>query len=273
MGQFYTEIPAFLIPWIQQQKMFWVSTAPLSESGHVNVSPKGFDNTFHIVNENQVWYEDMSGSGVESISHLRENGRITVLFCAFEGPPRIVRLFGTGTVHEFDTPEYNAYIPLNKRQPGSRSVIVIDVHKVGSSCGFSIPFYSFKSNRMRLHSMAAHKEMEDVKAESCTTMDSEPPRPKTGLKSYWANHNIESIDGLPGLQSAFESMTTFDQEISSRDWGKDDERPFTEIETKQQRPAATLVDRKVVIGFLLGVVVSGLWTNVVKGVALKSSFL
>lgn len=116
MGQFYTEIPSFLIPWIKQQKMFWVATAPLSETGHVNVSPKGFNGTFHIVDQNKVWYEDMSGSGMttfscanlyirahligslgaETVAHLRENKRITVMFNAFEGPPRIVRLFGTG---------------------------------------------------------------------------------------------------------------------------------------------------------------------------------
>jgi len=116
MVQFYDEIPAFIIPWIQQQKMFWVATAPLSQSGHVNLSPKGFGGTFHIMDQKSVWYEDMSGSGefiqalavlfcpsnvdilqgIETVSHVRENGRLTIMFCAFEGPPRIVRLFGTG---------------------------------------------------------------------------------------------------------------------------------------------------------------------------------
>jgi len=110
MGAFYDEIPSFLVPWINAQKIFWVATAPLSEDGHVNVSPKGFENTMHVVlkevdtdgekkaTSNAVWYEDLTGSGVETISHLRENGRITIMFTAFEGPPRIVRLFGTGTV-------------------------------------------------------------------------------------------------------------------------------------------------------------------------------
>lgn len=122
MGQFYEEIPTFLVSWIHEQKMFWVATAPLSETAHVNVSPKGFEGTFHIASPTKVWYEDMSGSGtytpllflfrrtsstdyrirragVETIAHLRENGRITILFTAFEGPPRIARLFGTGMAH------------------------------------------------------------------------------------------------------------------------------------------------------------------------------
>jgi hypothetical protein len=120
MGQFFDEIPENIIPWIQKQQMFWVATAPLTPSGHVNVSPKGYDDTFFIIDSHRVWYEDLSGSGMslsskigqtvvldrhtflveckgnETISHLRENGRITIMFNAFEGPPRIVRLFGTG---------------------------------------------------------------------------------------------------------------------------------------------------------------------------------
>ena len=113
MGKFYDEIPEYLIPWIKQQKIFWVASAPLRPDGHINVSPKGYEGTFHIENSKRFWYEDLTGSGkwncssmgrhcytcytgVETISHLRENGRITVMFSAFDGPPRICRLFGTG---------------------------------------------------------------------------------------------------------------------------------------------------------------------------------
>lgn len=108
MGKFYDHIPGNLIQWIYNQKIFYVATAPLAEDGHVNVSPKGFEDTMHIVyNEdaenggknatsNAVWYEDLTGSGNETISHVNENGRITIMFVAFEGPPMIVRLFGTG---------------------------------------------------------------------------------------------------------------------------------------------------------------------------------
>lgn len=113
MGKFFDEIPEFLVSWIQKQQVFYVASAPLDANGHVNVSTKGCDGAFHIVNARKVWYEDLTGSGmpsiavayrlilstvlgVETISHLRENGRITILFNAFEGPPRIVRLFGKG---------------------------------------------------------------------------------------------------------------------------------------------------------------------------------
>lgn len=115
MGQFYNEIPESLIPWIQTQHMFWVASAPLDGNGHVNISPKGFEGTFHILDSHTVWYEDLTGSSTfdqpepmyaadrnrhllasETVSHLRENGRITLLFSAFQGPPRIARLYGRG---------------------------------------------------------------------------------------------------------------------------------------------------------------------------------
>ncbi|KJA22563.1 hypothetical protein HYPSUDRAFT_67026 [Hypholoma sublateritium FD-334 SS-4] len=268
MGQFYTEIPTFLIPWIKEQKMFWVATAPLSETGHVNVSPKGFNGTFHIVDQTRVWYEDMSGSGAETVAHLRENERITIMFNAFEGPPRIVRLFGKGTVHEFDTPEYNALIPLNQRQPGSRSAIVVDIHKVGSSCGYSIPFYEFKANRMKLHIMAARKESEDIKAESCTICADGPPLPEKGLKSYWKLNNANSIDGLPAMRDAFKSTTMFNQEIVQRDWGTDDERFATEVKAKPAKLA--FIDARLLAGFVIGILVSGLFASLVGGVGLKT---
>ena len=108
MVKFFDHIPGNIIQWIHEQKIFYVATAPLAEDGHVNVSPKGFENTMHVVyNEdghtdskratsNAVWYEDLTGSGNETIAHANENGRITIMFVAFEGPPQIVRLFGTG---------------------------------------------------------------------------------------------------------------------------------------------------------------------------------
>ncbi|KAJ3724225.1 hypothetical protein DFJ43DRAFT_637875 [Lentinula guzmanii] len=215
MGQFFDEIPNFLITWLEQQQMFWTATAPLSGSGHVNLSPKCTRGTFHIVNPQKVWYEDMSGSGVETISHLKEpgNGRITVLFHAFGGPPRICRLFGTGTVHEYGTPEYNEFIPKN-RLPGSRAVIVVDVHKVGTvifgfllftnyhlltsyqSCGYAIPFYEFKSHRNQLLQWAQKKESTDNEfLEEYNEVSSK------GLYSYWKENNARSIDGIPGLDS------------------------------------------------------------------------
>jgi len=115
MAKFYDEIPEWLFEWIQKQQMFWVASAPLSTQGHINVSPKGTENSFQVVNSKQVWYEDLTGSGmvynaygrlaagwlimcsgIETISHIRENGRVTIMFSAFDGPPRILRLFGVG---------------------------------------------------------------------------------------------------------------------------------------------------------------------------------
>ena len=101
MGAFFDSIPPNILEWIGEQEMFWVATAPLTENGHINVSPKGLRGTFHIVNANKVWYEDISGSGVETIAHVKENGRITIMFSAFKGPPRIVRLFGKGELAQF----------------------------------------------------------------------------------------------------------------------------------------------------------------------------
>ncbi|EJD04571.1 uncharacterized protein FOMMEDRAFT_83444 [Fomitiporia mediterranea MF3/22] len=197
MGQFYDSCPQNLLEWIQKQHLFWVATAPLSPDGHVNVSPKGAFDCFHVVGPNKIWYEDYTGSGNETIAHLRENKRITIMFCAFDGPPRIVRLFGTGQVYEYGSPEYNEFIPKETRKPGSRSVIVVDVHKVGSSCGYSIPFYDFRGERTLLFEYAQRVEMKG----DPTAPD---PRADKGLREYWATHNTKSIDGLPGVTCALD---------------------------------------------------------------------
>lgn len=151
--------------------------------------------------------------GNETISHLREpgNGRITIMFSAFQGPPRIARLFGTGTVHEFGTPEYDALIPTHARKPGSRSAIVIDVHKVGTSCGYSVPLYTFQSHRTKLLDYFDRREQKDR---------AEQGRSNRGLQAYWAEKNMESMDGLPGLESAFACErvpeSVFDEAVEGR---------------------------------------------------------
>ncbi|KAG7095322.1 hypothetical protein E1B28_006087 [Marasmius oreades] len=193
MVQFYDEIPPFLINWIKTQHVFWVATAPLSADGHVNLSGKGINGTFHVVNNRQIWYEDLTGSGCETISHIRENGRITIYFNAFEGPPRIARLFGKGKVYEFGTLEYNELVPPEERQPGSRSIIMVDVHKVATSCGYGIPFFEFKSQRTKYTDVALKKEAQD-----CVSPSSELP--SDGLKAYWKKMNSTSLDGLPGME-------------------------------------------------------------------------
>ncbi|KAF5311917.1 hypothetical protein D9619_003618 [Psilocybe cf. subviscida] len=234
MGKFFDEIPPHIVSWIQRQKMFWVATAPMTADGHVNVSPKGYAGTFHIVDSKKVWYEDMSGSGVETIAHIRENGRMTIMFCAFEGAPQIVRLFGTGTVYEVDTPEYNAMIPVEKRIEGSRSVIMLDIYKVSSSCGYGVPYYTYKAPRKTLRSFLGKMEGEDLKAAASTgTPHDEMTWPEKGIRALWKTSNLTSLDGLPGLQSALGSAPVFvdregaseleelsDGGYNSRRWGE-----------------------------------------------------
>lgn len=254
MGKFFNEIPNFLVNWIEEQELFWVASAPLSPDGHVNISPKGVRSSFHIVNPTKVWYQDLTGSGVETISHLRENGRITILFNAFQGPPRICRLFGTGTVHEFGTPEYEALIPMADRKPGSRSAIVIDVHKVGTSCGYAVPFYTFQSHRTKLLDYFNKKENADRTAGlGCRSDD--------GLKAYWALKNLRSIDGLQGLSMAHNTDLT-PQSI------------FDEAEEKKPYKYSALVEShahgdtgniKFLAGLFLGILLSALYVRLVGG--------
>ncbi|TFY63539.1 hypothetical protein EVJ58_g3193 [Rhodofomes roseus] len=229
MGKFYESIPPNLIKWIEAQQMFWVATAPLSGNGHVNVSPKGLRGSLHVVDENQVWYEDMTGSGSEAAAHLREpgNGRITLMFSAFDSTPRILRLFGQGTVHEFGTPEYEERLPQGVRRPGSRSAIVVDIHKVGTSCGFGVPLYDFIAHRPMLLDFAAMLESRDREVETAngnTSADagSPPPTSDKGLKAYWRKENMKSIDGLPALTSAPVSSVTPIHAPPDGSWGKKD---------------------------------------------------
>lgn len=154
MGAFYETIPSSLIKWILEQKVFWIATAPLSPSGHINISPKG-GQYFGILNPTTFWYIDLTGSGIETLSHLHEsgNGRITVLFNAFEGAPQIVRLWGKGEALEYGTKKFDGFVGENgvNAIAGTRAVILVHIHQVGSSCGFSIPFFDFRAFRPTLN--------------------------------------------------------------------------------------------------------------------------
>uniref|UniRef100_A0A8H8CIF0 Pyridoxamine 5'-phosphate oxidase N-terminal domain-containing protein n=2 Tax=Psilocybe cubensis TaxID=181762 RepID=A0A8H8CIF0_PSICU len=268
----FTEMPPFVISFIQKQHMFWVATAPLSADGHVNLSPKGLSGTFHIKDENTVWYEDMTGSGVETIAHLRENGRMTIMFCAFEGPPQIVRLHGRGKVYEYDSSEYNKLIPLNERQPGSRSVIMLHIHRVGTSCGFSVPFYTFKGDRMRLHQYCAKSERADLAAADASQPSlnglatSFPDEiADNGVRRYWAVLNKTSIDGLPGIQDAHKSKTLFDRDIANKEWKQESLSRAAHQQHSQHQTlgVTTWVDPKLLVVFVLGALTTGLWRNII----------
>ncbi|KAI0353193.1 hypothetical protein OH77DRAFT_1512833 [Trametes cingulata] len=206
MGKFYESIPPELIPWLRKQEQFWVATAPLSAEGHVNVSPKGVRDSFHVLSPTRVWYQDLTGSGVETISHLRENGRVTLMFSAFEGPPRIVRLFGTGTVHEFGTPEYDALIPPEKRRPSSRSAIVVDVHKVGTSCGYAVNYYYLRTLALKVRPKERRNTLNENKS-------------KAG--AYYRTTLNEWNAAARGVSKPTTGSYGFD--ASSTDWGSFDE--------------------------------------------------
>ncbi|KAG8169131.1 hypothetical protein KVR01_001880 [Diaporthe batatas] len=194
MGAFYETIPQSLFKWILEQHMFWVSTAPLSASGHINISPKGGD-YFGVLDERTFWYMDLTGSGSETVAHLYErgNGRITVLFNAFQGPPRILRLFGHGRVLESGTSGFDDFVKKNdvKTIPGSRAIVLVDVHQVGTSCGYSVPYYEYKEHRRTLNQVFERKDEKFKQGDETESM----PR-------YWALKNSWSMDGLPALHVA-----------------------------------------------------------------------
>ncbi|KAK3358521.1 hypothetical protein B0T24DRAFT_660661 [Lasiosphaeria ovina] len=197
MGQFYETIPESLMQWVLEQKMFCVATAPLAGSGHVNVSPKGGP-YFGLLDNKTFWYLDLTGSGSETVAHLYEpaNGRVTVMFNAFDGPPRIVRLFGHGRVLESATTAFADFVKKHDIQllAGTRSIVVVDVHQVGSSCGFSVPFYDFRDFRTTLNDYWSNKLKRFNEGRS-----------KESVEKYWASKNAWSMDGLPGFSMALET--------------------------------------------------------------------
>ncbi len=172
-------IDSELAAWITQQRVFFVATAPLSPDGHINTSPKKGD-SFRILGPLEVAYQDYTGSGAETAAHLRENGRIVILFCALDGPPKIVRLHGHGTVvtsSDEKFPELAARFPAN---PGTRAIVHVVVNRVSDSCGWSVPLFDFRGHRDALDRWAANKGPEE-------------------LETYRAANNVKSIDGLPAF--------------------------------------------------------------------------
>lgn len=180
MGEVFTEINQDLEFWIKKQKIFFVGTAPLSIDGHINCSPKSAD-SFRIINSQTVAYQDLTGSGIETIAHLKENGRVVIMFCAFKGAPQIVRLHGLGVPVFQDSSDYKELAPLFQPHPGERAIIKIDVHRVATSCGYSVPLYDYVDRRDVLDKWTDKKSPEE-------------------LVAYRKQKNQLSIDGLPGLE-------------------------------------------------------------------------
>ena len=179
MGRSFESLSPALADAVRAAPLFFVATAPLAADGHVNLSPKGGD-TLRVLDERTVAYLDLTGSGVETIAHLRENGRITLMVCAFSGAPQIVRLYGRGEVVR---PGDDGYEALADRFPdllGARAVIRVAVERVGSSCGYAVPLMTYEGERTRLDEWADARGAE-------------------GLVAYRAEKNAVSIDGLPAL--------------------------------------------------------------------------
>jgi hypothetical protein len=189
MSTTFTEIDSQLEAWIEEQSMFFVASAPLAEDGRVNVSPKGPIGTFRVLGPNRVAYLDLTGSGAETVAHLRENGRIVVMFCAFDGPPRIIRLHGRGTVVVPGDPEFEQLLleggfeddgPAQAR----RAVVVTEVDRVSKSCGYGVPLMRYEGERPH-QKLSAEKLLRS--------------RGDDALSDYRRDHNSVSIDGLPAL--------------------------------------------------------------------------
>ena len=180
MGKTFETIDERLADFLTAQHVFFVATAPSGGDGHVNLSPKGLD-AFRVLDPSTVAYLDLTGSGVETIAHLRDNGRITLLFCAFEGPPKIVRLYGRGEAVLASDPRFAELAARFPSLPGIRSVIVVRLERIADSCGYAVPRYRYAGERDQLIAWAERKG-------------------ETGLETYRAERNARSIDGLPGVK-------------------------------------------------------------------------
>lgn len=179
MGQVFDGIDAALAQWIAAQPLWFVATAPLAANGHVNVSPRGVD-SLSVLGPHRLGWLDLTGSGVETIAHLRENARICLMWCSFDRKARVVRVHGRGRVALPREPEYDEVAALHPPHPSARAVVVVDVERVSDSCGFGVPVMDLVEERDLLRPAAGKRGPE-------------------GLAAYRATKNALSLDGLPGM--------------------------------------------------------------------------
>jgi len=180
MGKIHEAIDGRLRAFIEAQPMFFVATAPSGPDGHVNVSPKGIGGSFVVLDDHTVAYVDLTASGAETIAHLRDNGRITLMFCAFDGPPRILRLQGRGEPVFPGDPRFDALSDLFPPFQGVRSVIRVELERISTSCGYAVPLMDLVGDRDRLIEWATAKGDDE-------------------LVAYRASKNATSVDDLPGF--------------------------------------------------------------------------
>lgn len=183
MGKFHESLQESHQTFIAKQKMFFVATAPLGPGTHINLSPKGMD-SFRVLSPTRVAYLDIIGSGNETAAHILENGRITFMFCAFDGPPNILRLYGQGKSIQPADPEWPEYAQHFELPLATRQIITAEIHKVQTSCGYSVPLYTYKGERDHATNWAENKGAD-------------------GLERYKNEKNRVSLDGLKtGLQDS-----------------------------------------------------------------------
>jgi hypothetical protein len=180
MGKVFAELDERNAAFIRAQRMFFVATAPRSDDGFVNASPKGLD-SFAILGPRSVAYVDLVGSGIETVAHVRENGRIVLLFCAFEGPPRLLRLHGRAEVVEPGDPDWDPLAAHFPAYPSARAILRVDLQRISDSCGFGVPRYRYEAERSQLLEWAEKRGPE-------------------GIAAYKRENNRTSLDGLPGLR-------------------------------------------------------------------------
>jgi len=180
MGTLHDDIDQRLRAFIEAQHVYFVATAPLAAAGHVNLSPKGLD-TLRVLGSREVAYLDYVGSGAETIAHVRENGRIAIMLCAFEGPPTIVRLHGRARVLEPQDEEFRRLRPLFPAGPSGRAIVAVSVERVSDSCGFGVPLCAYQGERPQLPAWTERKGPD-------------------GLAAYQREKNARSIDDLPALR-------------------------------------------------------------------------
>ncbi|MEV0778816.1 pyridoxamine 5'-phosphate oxidase family protein [Streptomyces sp. NPDC050433] len=182
MGKLYERIDGRIRTFIEEQPVFFTATAPRADDGHVNLSPKGRSGSLVVLDESTLAYLDFGGSGAETIAHLRENGRITLMWCAFDGPPKIVRVHGRGEPVFRDDPRWARYIAhfTGADGPSARAIILVSAVRISDSCGFAVPFMEYREERT-LHAEHFARKTDEEFAAYCEK--------KVGV----------SLDGLPAL--------------------------------------------------------------------------
>jgi hypothetical protein len=192
MASTHERIDDHMRQWVARQPMFFVATAPLAEQGHVNVSPKGPIGTFAVLDDRTVAYLDFFGSGAETIAHIRENGRVVVMLCAFEGPPQIVRFHGTGTVVLPDEDRFGelferaGFEGLTDVEEARRGIVVVDVQRISKSCGYGVPLMDHVGEREHFD-LAKKKRLRVMGPEEFST--------------FQVERNARSLDGLPAMEA------------------------------------------------------------------------